>query len=122
MSEEGYFTKCLKGVGNLRTERLVILCIGIDGEIHHTEIVQGTHMNVHCAPETVCFLAVKHESRSVIIAHSHATGIGQFSEEDDRWTKSVQLGLNAVGIKLLQHFLIFKKEKKIQTIKWIKDG
>jgi len=78
--------------------------------IHHQELFRGTIDSASVPVREVVKEALKHNSAAMIVAHNHPSGVAEPSAADRSLTKTLDLALNMVGVKLLDHFVIGDSE------------
>jgi DNA repair protein RadC len=75
--------------------------------------------SLNCAnlsPREVVYSAIINNSAFVILAHNHPSGDSTPSKEDVDLTKSINKGLDMVGVQLLDHIVIGRNDWKSVNI------
>ena len=70
------------------------------------EISRGTLFTANVYVREVVKSALRHNAAAVIFAHNHPSGSANPSQADERMTEELRSALNAVDIRLLDHFVI----------------
>ena len=70
------------------------------------ELARGTLDGATVYPREVIKLALKHGAAAVIFAHNHPSGIVEASAADRALTDKLKAALNAVDIRVLDHFIV----------------
>lgn len=92
-------------------EAIMALLRDAKGQLIHREIIGiGTVSEVLMHPREIFHLAVKHRASSVIIAHNHPSGDPKPSERDQEMTKLLSAASGIIGIPLIDHIIVGKKE------------
>lgn len=68
--------------------------------------VSSSNISVRMAVEN----AIRHNSTNIILAHNHPQGLALPSNDDIAVTKSLQKGLEAIGINLVDHFIVAQND------------
>jgi len=78
--------------------------------IHHQELFRGT-IDSACVPvREVVKEALRYNAAALIVAHNHPSGVAEPSAADKALTESLNLALEIVGVKLLDHFVVGDSE------------
>lgn len=99
-------------LANERKDCMAILCLDKQDRLllcetvfdHPTELLSTTHIR------TVVHRALDMGAYSVAIAHKHADGYPEPSENDISSTNALSLALANVDVKLIEHFVVTDKE------------
>ncbi|HOV34700.1 MAG TPA: DNA repair protein RadC [Candidatus Dojkabacteria bacterium] len=103
----------LKDIGRKKQEYVVALFLNSRFElIKRRTICIGSIDGVSIAPRDVIIPALELNANSVIIAHNHPSGDPTPSREDEDITRKLKMGMDLVGITLLDHIVIGKDEWK----------
>ena len=70
------------------------------------EISRGTLCTANVYTREVVKSALRHNAAAVIFAHNHPSGSANPSQADESMTEGLRSALNAVDIRLLDHFVI----------------
>jgi DNA repair protein RadC len=70
------------------------------------EMFRGTICQTSVYPREVLKAALLHNSAAVIFAHNHPSGRAEPSQPDVRLTKQLQLALDMIDVRVLDHFVI----------------
>ncbi len=97
----------LKDMSTLKRERVDMVCLNSRFELISRESIALGSLNcANLSPREVLYTAVVNNSAFVILAHNHPSGDSTPSQEDVTLTKSINDGLELVGIQLLDHIVI----------------
>ncbi|MHC1716696.1 MAG: DNA repair protein RadC [Candidatus Dojkabacteria bacterium] len=108
-SEEAYTV--LKDIGEKKQEYIVALFLNSRFEVlDRRTICIGSLDGVSVLPRDIITPALELNASSVVIAHNHPSGDPTPSEEDMIITKRISDGLSLVGLNLLDHIVVGKKE------------
>ncbi len=106
-SESAY--SIFKDMEDLKRERVDILCLNSRFEyIARESIAMGSLNCASLSPREVIYTAIVNNSAFVILAHNHPSGDSMPSQEDISLTKSINQGLELIGIQLLDHIVVGK--------------
>jgi len=104
--EDGYYL--LKDfLEDLDREAMILCCLDIKNQPNSLSIISIGSLNsavIH--PREVFKLAVLSNSASILIAHSHPSGIPEPSNEDAILTRRLCEVGNILGIKVLDHLIL----------------
>ena len=91
-----------------RTEEAVALMLGdVKGKMLYFDIIAKGSINSSDVPiRRIVDLALRHNARSVYIAHNHPSGSAFPSDRDLETTKALRDTLYTVGVVLGDHFII----------------
>ncbi len=107
----------LKDMSTLKRERVDIVCLNSRFELISRESIALGSLNcANLSPREVLYTAVVNNSAFVILAHNHPSGDSTPSQEDVTLTKSINDGLELVGIQLLDHIVIGQGNWKSITL------
>lgn len=73
-------------------------------------IARGDISSAGLSVRTVVEVAIRHNSTNVILAHNHPQGLALPSNDDIAMTKSIQKALDAIGINLIDHFIVAQND------------
>lgn len=108
-SEKVYET--LRGIGGYRQEHFVVVFLNARYELVGKKTVGiGTVDSVHILPRDIILSALDFNASFVIMAHNHPSGNLVPSQGDIDVTNRTKQALEIVGITLLDHLIITKKE------------
>ncbi len=106
-----------KDMKDLKRERVDLVCLNSRFEyICRESIALGSLNCAHLSPREVLYTAISNNSAFVLLAHNHPSGDSAPSQEDISLTKSINDGLELVGIQLLDHIVIGKNDWKSISI------
>jgi DNA repair protein RadC len=77
--------------------------------IHHSEIGAGTVDRTPFYPREILKPALMHNATGIILAHNHPEGLPVPSENDLEMTRKLEIIAAPLGIKLLDHLIITRK-------------
>ena len=90
-----------------RDEKLMLFCLDASNKlIQSEEIASGVVNHVTADVRRIAELALNNKSSVCILAHNHPDGILNPSQDDIEVTKRVSSALNALDIRLVDHFII----------------
>ncbi|MHA7963712.1 RadC family protein [Paenibacillus sp. CAU 1782] len=96
---------------HLTKEHFICLCLNTKNRLIHKEIISiGTLNAALVHPREVFQAAIKRCSASIICVHNHPSGDSSPSKEDIILTKRLAEAGNILGIEVLDHVIIAKKE------------
>lgn len=99
----------LKDMGNLKRERVDIVCLNSRFEyILRETVAVGSVNRANILPRDILQPAISSNSSFVLLAHNHPSGDSTPSEEDIVLTERIKDSLDLVGIQLLDHIVIGK--------------
>ncbi|MGE4549514.1 MAG: RadC family protein [Intestinibacillus sp.] len=87
----------------------VVLLASVDNRglvLDCQEIARGTVNEANVPVRRIVELAMLFNASSVILAHNHPNGLALPSREDIATTRRIQAGLEAVGVRLLDHIIV----------------
>lgn len=88
-------------------EQFYMLCISESGRITSTKLMsRGSNDSVLLDYREIAKTALTNNARGVICAHNHLTGIVTPSNDDIVGTRKIKDSLDAVGVKLIDHFVV----------------
>lgn len=91
----------------LRDEAVMLACVDNRGMVLDCqEIARGTVNEANVPVRRIVELAMLYNASGVILAHNHPNGLALPSREDIATTRRIQAGLDAVGIRLLDHIIV----------------
>lgn len=91
----------------LRDEAVLLACVDNRGLVLDCqEIARGTVNETSVTVRRIVELAMLFNASSVILAHNHPGGLALPSREDVATTRRIQAGLEAVGVRLLDHIIV----------------
>lgn len=105
---EGDFYRYISSLfpGNEK-ERLYVLCVNAQGRIRKATLLgEGTSDTVIINQKELLKIIVNCNATGVILVHNHVTGVVTPSNADIENTKCVQKILDAVEVKLIDHFVV----------------
>jgi len=106
-SKEAY--EVFKDIGNMKKERVDILCLNSRFEVLVRETVAIGGLNsANILPRDIIYPAIAHNSAFVVMAHNHPSGDSSPSEEDISLTKRIVVAMEIVGLQLLDHIVVSK--------------
>ena len=98
---------CLSLLAGWRMERFYVLAISTDHRLLGQRLISvGSLTEVAAYPRRVVETALNYNAYSVILCHNHPGGVLRPSKDDIAATRQIQLALAAIGIGLLDHFII----------------
>lgn len=110
-SEKVYET--LRGIGGYRQEHFVCVFLNARYELMNKKTVGiGTVDSVHILPRDIILCALEFNASYVVLAHNHPSGNLTPSQGDFDVTNRIKQALDLVGITLLDHLIITKREWK----------
>jgi DNA repair protein RadC len=108
-SEEAF--KIFKTVIDLEDKQENVFILPLDLQCHPLcepfRILRGDSSSVLISPKEIFREAVKWNAQGIIIAHNHPSGSSIISDDDLSLTKELKNGGDLLGIKLLDHLLIY---------------
>jgi DNA repair protein RadC len=97
--------------GSLKKEHFVCLYLDTKNNIIKEEVVSvGTLNSSLVHPREVFVSAIRERANSIILVHNHPSGSCEPSVEDEKITSIFRDGGELLGIRLLDHVVISKKE------------
>jgi len=106
-----------KDMKDLKRERVDLVCLNSRFEyLCRESIAMGSLNCANLSPREVLYTAISNNSAFVLLAHNHPSGDSTPSQEDISLTKSINDGLELVGIQLLDHIVIGKNDWKSISI------
>lgn len=88
-------------------ETMYMLCLNGKFElIRSIKLVEGTIDQVPLHPRRVLEEALKSDTKSLILAHNHPSGILRPSPKDVELTQKIMAALTPVGIQLVDHIIV----------------
>ncbi|MDR0679158.1 MAG: hypothetical protein LBF24_02835 [Puniceicoccales bacterium] len=69
-------------------------------------LASGTADSVAALPRQLLCAVLQRHCSAVVLCHNHPNGIRLPSEHDERLTRTVQLTLQTIGVRLLDHFVV----------------
>ena len=72
----------------------------------YEEMFFGTVDGASVHPREVVKLALRHNAAAVILAHNHPSGVAEPSQADLRITERLQLALEVVDVRVVDHFIV----------------
>jgi len=97
-------------IGNYKNEVVKVLYLNSENKMIHTELIDaGTVNESYLNYRRIVETALISKSTSVIIAHNHADGIPEPSENDNIVTRKIAEVLKVVDIDLQDHIIIASK-------------
>lgn len=91
----------------MRDEVVMLACVDNRGIVLDCqEIARGSVNETSITVRRIVELAMLFNAAGVILAHNHPSGLALPSREDITTTKRVQAGLDAVGVRLLDHVIV----------------
>lgn len=89
-----------------RAETLYMLCLNPSWQLHAGGILSlGGTWQVRIPARRMLDLALRHNTRGVILVHNHPDGVTEFSDADIQSTWKMAHLLEQVQVSLLDHFL-----------------
>ncbi len=90
----------------LGKEVVYLICLDNSNRIIYSDFISKGNVN-HTSIDirTIAEIALRVESRSIIIAHNHPHGFAIPSEQDLVTTRQLQRSLHTLGIELLDHLI-----------------
>ncbi len=106
-----------KDMKDLKRERVDLVCLNSRFEyICRESIALGSLNCANLSPREVLYTAISNNSAFVLLAHNHPSGDSTPSQEDISLTRSINNGLELIGIQLLDHIVIGKNDWKSISI------
>ena len=91
----------------LQKESVCVLCLDARCTIMGCKVLaEGEANSVHVPVRKVVEYALNCDASALVMAHNHPAGIALPSQEDIEVTKQVADALEAVGVTLLDHFIV----------------
>lgn len=91
-----------------RVEVFYVVCLNVQCKVlGKRKISEGSLMEVNGYPRMVVETALNYNAHSVILCHNHPGGTPNPSVEDIQATKSIQKILTGIGIRVLDHILVY---------------
>lgn len=108
ISNKESLTEYIKSLfSSAKNEQLYMLCVSSGGKITKTHLLtRGSDDYVNADPRNIVKVAINADSKGVIFAHNHPTGVPQPSENDIKTTVNLQTCLSMVGIQLIEHYVV----------------
>lgn len=107
-SNEAY--EIFKDMKDLKKERVDIVCLNSRFEYVVRETVAIGGLNcANLLPRDILYPAIVNNCAFVVMAHNHPSGDSTPSQEDIALTKNLNQALEFVGIQLLDHIVIGKR-------------
>ncbi len=78
--------------------------------IHNVELSKGSINASAVDPKEIIKEATLRSASSIILVHNHPSGRTEPSEEDTKITNCITQAYNLIGIKVLDHIIIGKRE------------
>lgn len=101
----------LKDMSNLKRERVDIVCLNSRFEyILRETVAVGSVNRANILPRDILQPAISSNSSFVLLAHNHPSGDSTPSQEDVVLTERIKDSLELVGIQLLDHIVIGKRD------------
>lgn len=98
-------------LGHLNQEVLMAVCLNVQNEIIHYEILtKGTDNQSLVDPKAIFRQAILCHSIKIILVHNHPTGHCKPSIEDLSITASIKEAGELMGIELLDHIIVGKNQ------------
>lgn len=72
----------------------------------YEELFFGTIDGASVHPREVVKLALRHNAAAVILAHNHPSGVAEPSQADMRVTERLQMALEVVDVRVVDHFIV----------------
>ena len=92
-------------------EAMVAFYIDTAGKVISREILSIGILNASIIhPREIFRTAIIKNANAIILSHNHPSGNVKHSEEDIRITKQVKTAGDIIGIKLLDHVIVAKKD------------
>lgn len=95
-----------KFIGRKNEELAVLLCDAKDKMLYFGIIAKGSINSTDLPIRKIVDLALRHNAKSVYIAHNHPSGSALPSNADLKTTKLIYQTLENVGVKLQDHYII----------------
>lgn len=93
-----------------RRERVYLLCLSSEKRLRECAFLgEGNDCAVNLDVNRVCETARRSGAESVVLAHSHPSGVALPSQADILTTRSCRAALDRLGVRLLDH-LVFTDE------------
>ena len=90
-----------------RVETLTVIALDSKNRLLFFEVInEGSIDTVPIYIRRIVEVAVRPDVASIILAHNHPSGNTMFSREDFVATREVFRALNAIGVELMDHFLL----------------
>lgn len=91
----------------LRDEAVLLACVDNRGIVLDCqEIARGTVNETGAPVRKIVELAIRFNASGAILAHNHPNGLALPSREDIATTRRIQAGLEAVGVRLIDHIIV----------------
>lgn len=88
-------------------ECLYLICLDIKQRLIHTDFVScGNAVSVQSSTKKLVEIAMRHNAKSVILAHNHPSEIVTPSDADIKSTLALGALLSSLDIKLMDHIII----------------
>lgn len=92
-------------------EQLFMILLDAQGKRIFCDVInRGTTSASNVNIRKILQLSVQHSARCVIVAHNHPNGIALPSQEDISMTRKLRTSLKAVGVVLLDHYIVANME------------
>lgn len=92
-------------------ERVYCVCLNNVCKILTCSLIsKGDVASAGLSVRSVVEVAIRHNSTNVILAHNHPQGLALPSNDDITMTKSIQKALEAIGINLVDHFIVAQND------------
>lgn len=92
-------------------ERVYCICLNnickiLSCDLISTGDISSSSVSVRMIVEN----AIRHNATNIVLAHNHPQGLALPSNDDIIVTKNIQNGLAAIGIKLIDHFIVAQND------------
>ena len=107
LSSQKLAKKMQQELGDKKQEHLVALYLNTQNQIIHQQtIFIGTATRSIAEPREILHYAIKHMATSLILVHTHPSGIIHPSKNDDGVTQQMIEACNCLGIVFLDHLIV----------------
>lgn len=92
---------------NKSSEEFALICLDANRRVHWSGIIaKGSIDQLEANPRTVVAEVIKHNAKSIILAHNHPNGTFLPSDTDKNATRIICDVLNSIGVKTLDHIIV----------------
>lgn len=103
-------------LGGCDQERVYCLCLDINARVIAFELLfQGTSNDVTVFPREILKVALKHDSKAIVLVHNHPCDPAVPRPEYYALTEALRSLLEAVNVDLLYHFIVDQHGKYVAS-------
>jgi DNA repair protein RadC len=98
-------------LSTLAQEHLYCFCLSVKNDVNSVELISKGSLNTSiAAPREIMKAAVLSNAASIILVHNHPSGDVEPSLDDISLTQRIKKVCNLMGIRLIDHIIIGKKD------------